>query len=86
MKQLLRSQGKELEASKLLHKDMTNQQILELIMDAFLMDSETFAISLSMIHLEKRYRERKALEADFMVTGGRFIEMPGGVDPELAHY
>ena len=50
-----------------------------------LMDPVTFEIKMSMIHLEQCYRERKLLVDGFQITGGRYIEMPGGVDPELAN-
>ena len=39
-----------------------------------------------MIHLKKRMLERRALEEKFIITGGRFVQIKDGQDPELAQF
>lgn len=55
-------------------------------MDCFIMDPVSFEVSLSMIQLQKRYQERKILESDFQLSGGRFVKLEGGQDPELSQF
>jgi hypothetical protein len=57
---------------------MSREDILNLILDSFLMHSESFEISLSMLHLSKRFIERSALEEQFIVTGGKFVHLSDG--------
>jgi len=65
---------------------MSRDAILNLILDCFIMDAETFEVSLSMLHLNIRHLERSALEEKFIVTGGRFVQLKDGQDPELADF
>ena len=50
LRQQLRVQSKELD-TELLRKGMPLEEILDFIMDSFLMDPNTFEVSLSMIQL-----------------------------------
>ena len=72
--------------SELLSKEMSRDTILNLILDCFIMDAETFEVSLSMLHLNIRHLERSRLEEKFIITGGRFVQLKDGQDPELADF
>jgi hypothetical protein len=65
---------------------MSREKILELVLDCFLMDAETFEVSLSMVNLSTRHAERAKLEEQFTMTGGSFIQLVKGEDPELAAF
>lgn len=81
----MRVEGKEL-TKELISKKMSREDILNLILDSFIMHPETFEVSLSMLHLNQRFLERSALEEQFIVTGGRFVHMTDGQDPELLQF
>ena len=73
----MRVEGKEL-TRELISKTMSKEDILNLILDSFIMHPETFEVSLSMLHLNQRFLERTALEEQFIVTGGRFVHLNDG--------
>jgi hypothetical protein len=81
----MRAENKDVPQS-ILSRDMSNDAILNLILDCLIMDSKTYDISLSMIHLNIRHKERTALEEKFIVTGGRFVHLQDGSDPELVDF
>ena len=85
LRQKMRVSGKDLNR-ELVQRTMSREAILNLILDCFLMDAETYEVSLSMLHLHARYVERCALEEKFIVTGGRFVSMKDGQDPELSGF
>lgn len=50
------------------------------------MDHQTQEVRLSMLHLSQRFSDRCILEENFILTGGRYINVQGDKkDPELAH-
>jgi hypothetical protein len=81
----MRVEGNEL-TRELISKHMSREDILNLVLDCFVMHPETFEVSLSMLHLNQRFLERSALEEQFIVTGGRFIHLNDGQDPELEQF
>jgi len=81
----MRVEGKDLK-KELASKNMAKDEVLSLILDCFIMDAVTYEVSLSMIHLSKRFQERSALEERFIITGGRFLQIKNGEDPELADF
>lgn len=85
LRQKARVEGQTV-STNLLHKEMSREKILELVLDCFLMDAETFEVSLSMINLSTRHAERSKLEEQFTMTGGSFIQLIKGEDPELAAF
>jgi hypothetical protein len=85
LRQKMRVEGKDVNR-ELAFKTMSKEAILNLILDCFLMDAETFEVRLSMLHMHARYVERCALEEKFIETGGRFVSMKDGQDPELAEF
>jgi hypothetical protein len=73
----MRVEGKDVNR-ELAFKTMSKEAILNLILDCFLMDAETFEVRLSMLHMHARYVERCALEEKFIETGGRFVSLKDG--------
>jgi hypothetical protein len=57
----MRVEGNEL-TRELISKHMSREDILNLVLDCFVMHPETFEVSLSMLHLNQRFLERSALE------------------------
>ena len=57
----MRVEGKDI-GRDLISKGMSRDAILNLILDCFIMDAQTFEVSLSMLHLNIRHLERSALE------------------------
>jgi len=39
-----------------------------------------------MLQLDRRFRERSILEEKFTLTGGRFIKLQDGQDPDLVDF
>jgi len=85
LRQKTRVEGKDI-GSDLISREMSRDAILNLILDCFIMDAQTHEVSLSMLHLNIRHLERSALEEKFIVTGGRFVQLKDGQDPELADF
>lgn len=83
LRQDMRVQGIDLNFDVITNSS-TMEELLNFILDCFLIDEQTNEIKLSMIHLKKRLIERKALEEKFIITGGRFVQIQDGQDPELA--
>jgi hypothetical protein len=63
---------------------MPREALLDLVLDCFGIDPVTNEVSLSMISLDTRYQERTRLENHFILTGGSFVQLNRGEDPELA--
>mmetsp|Transcript_31566 Transcript_31566/g.48253 ORF Transcript_31566/g.48253 Transcript_31566/m.48253 type:complete len:120 (+) Transcript_31566:2878-3237(+) len=85
LKQKWRVERKQV-SSDILAKSMSRQAILDLILDSMLLDEDKNSIRLSMIQLDRRFRERKALEDRFILSGGRFIKLMDGRDPDLTDF
>lgn len=84
-RQKLRVEGKE-QRKSLVYKNMPREQILNFIMDCLVMDPVTSELRLSMIHLSQRVYERSLLEERFVISGGRFITIKDGIDPEMEEF
>ena len=78
-------ENKEMKKSPV-YKGMPHDEVLDFIMDCLIMDSVTSEISLSMVHFCQRIYERNLLEERFVITGGRFIQIKDGVDPEMEEF
>lgn len=65
---------------------MPREEVLTFIMDCLVMDPVTSELSLSMIHLSQRVYERSLLEERFVISGGRFITLKDGIDPEMEEF
>ena len=61
LRQKTRVDGKELKR-ELIYKSMSREAILNFILDCFVMDPESYDVSLSMLYLHLRYNERSTLE------------------------
>lgn len=70
----------------MVYLNMPKEEVLDFIMDCLIMDPASSEISLSMIHLSERIYERRLLEERFIVTGGRFIKIKDGIDPEMTEF
>jgi hypothetical protein len=61
LRQKMRVDGQDLKR-ELIYKKMSRDAILNLILDCFIMDPETFEVSLSMLYLHLRFTDRSTLE------------------------
>ena len=77
---------KKLLSPDVLSKRMSKDAILDLILDSMLMNDETKALKLSMLQLDRRFRERLELQDKFTLTGGRFVRLMEGQDPDLVDF
>jgi len=84
LRRLQRVNSKEQDC--LITKGMSLKSLLDLILDCTNLDAESGEISLSMLKLNAHDSERKKLEELFIVTGGKFVQLNNGEDPELADF
>lgn len=70
----------------LLHKNTSRESLLDFILDCFVLNSDTKEVSLSMVLLSARHAERTKLEENFVFTGGKYISLLDGEDPELEQF
>lgn len=56
-----------------MHAQMSNKELLHLVIDMLDFDPQTNSIFVSYSLFENRVKERKRLEAEFKRTGGQFV-------------
>lgn len=78
----------KIDTSKLLHKKMTNLELMNLVLDIVtLSQTEQPQLVVSFNHLQRRVKERNTIINNFQETGGRYLRKFNHVqDPELEKF
>lgn len=85
LKQSLRVKSLDI-SDEILSTDMPRERILELVLDCLVMNPDSRSMAVSVVNLSARYQERRELISKFIISGGRFITIDDGQDPELKDF
>ena len=91
------SGNQKIDINKLYHKEMSNQDLMQLALDVITLGHDEGSISgaavddmnliVSFQHLQQRVKERNMIIANFMETGSRYVRKFAHLEePEFMHY